>query len=671
MSAPEVGISPAQFDAMPRAEKLALLAQLEAEDTEASLPSISSETQDYTRRTAQAQNMGGGRIVPPNSPALGESSFLEEELIPMLGETIVPLMTEKATAKTIAKAIPNPFAKGLTEVAISGAAAYAGRFAGEELNEEMQDFIGSKYAPEINQLGNVDTMDEAARSASFDMAMNGAFKLGRGALRKFGVTPDAALSRWDALLDKHGGSMTLGQIADEGVKGNLLRGIEEVLRGGAGTKGVFRVADEKNVTAVAGIIAERSNELTQEALGKLILDNLQGGKELQSHLAGELFLFLDELPTSVPKVQASQPAVGNWTGANAVTTPVERMLPPVDVTSTRINAGMIGKKLESQGGFTDIEGRLSSLAKGDGHLTFKDTHDLLSRVKRAQREGVFADVGIAEVEVGGLISHLQKSFDAAGEKIILAGDETATNLYQQARKYTQEGHDVFSTDYLKALVNNDPSRVGATLAGATPTEIRQLRRMVDTADDKMLEASGSSMGSSWKDIQEGYVSQLFPMQFANDPAMFLDSISGAPAFRLLGSSPADRQFQEAAKEIMGEAQLAQMQQGLVVLRDTLLETPSLGSLTAQQTATMTGGVREPLSWTARVLGTVLTPFGAAKLFTDPALIRTLIKWKAAKPGSSANKRAALKLLGGLDDIAQDSDVRGVLGLGPAEEEAAE
>ncbi len=620
-------------------------------------------------QAAEAQNLGGGRLDVAGGPALGESSFLEEELIPLMGETVAPLLAEGAAAKVLPKLIPHGGLRAAAEIGLGGLAAFTGRIAGEELNEEIQDFTGSKFAPEINEFVSDDTLEQGVESAAFDMVMNSAFKGGVVALRSMGVTPAAAMKQWNELLQENGGHMTLGQIADESVKGNLVRGVEEVLRGAAGTKGAFKLSNEKNYSAVAKIVAERSNNLTQEALGRLVVDTLRGGTELQGKIAGDMFGFLDEVVTTIPQqtTKVLPPRSGIETVGRTVAA-VENV-PPVDVSEARFFANEIAKKLKAQGGFTDVEGRLSSLATGQHNLTFKDTHELMSRLKRAQRDDVFASAGIANSELHTLIGQLDSAFDAAGKKVTTEGGEDVAQLYKSARDFTREGHKIFSTDFLTQLAKTDPSRVGAALTGkSTPTEIRELKRMVERADAMALEAGGEAGPGTWRQVQEGYVAQMFPTQFADDAALFGDALGNAPAFKLLGGGAPNKRFQEATEAMLGKDQTEQMQKGLVVLRDTIMENPEVGTLTSRQTSAVATPGGDKVGMGARIIGTLLAPLGASRLFTDPKLIDMLIRWKSLKVGSTAAKRAGVKLLTAIDDIAQDDTVREAVGLQPVEEE---
>jgi hypothetical protein len=476
--------------------------------------------------------------------------------------------------------------------------------------------------------------------AAYDLIGGLIFRGGASAIRKLAGSPTAegALEA-QGIMQKYGSSLALDQIVDKAI----LDEVSGALRGGLLSGGPFdklNASQDKAVVqfyddfieAYAGAAREK---LTPEGAGRMVLTSLRGGEQVFDAAVADMFSLLDRqvvLRSSRPTEVFEQTAPAQ---AGVRDKPAGRMVPaqsferPVDVSSIRQRAKNVVDELKQIGNVDPTaEGTnlLNNVASGAGRLTFSQTHTLISDLKRLQRSGRMQGLP-AEQKIGGIISELQNSFDAAGRGL----PTDLAREYAKMRSFTRFGKQRFESEFVAKMMENealDAKAISDMAVNAEPGDLVRLRQTLRLAD----RFRGVEAGSSWKTVQGAMLDRVLPRN--------VEEIGKAPIFKL----KTDRELQGQLAKMFSKDEIATINRNVDLMNTVVLNRPGTGALSGRQAgaavrglyaiglgATGLGAYQEGgASGAATSIGAyLLVPGVLSKAIASPRLTRALAAWDNA------------------------------------------
>ena len=497
--------------------------------------------------------------------------------------------------------------------------------------------------------------------AMWDVAGNSLVKGGSKLFSLIKFKPKEGSKELQEILEKEGSTLALDQMVDNGVVSVL----GELLRGSKLSAGPFdRLASDQADIVVKyydDIIADMAGasraSLENAGMARLVRHALKDGKRLHGEASGVMFDELDKAVQFVAKQKGAKSTAEKipegfedvLTGADLIAIragqpagKVAKFKRPVSLGDVRKDMQTIVKEMKTRG-TVDPTGQgvklLSDVGSGAKELSFRDTHELLSELKRLQRDKTFS--GPIKVRLPQIIGQVQKSFDDAAAKY----PGNIEKAYKRARTFSKMGANRFNNKFVKSIVEaENPSEIGRMVAQSAPEEIIRLKKALSLSKARQ----GADGVELWPKVQGGVLEVLLPqnIQQLNRSAISQRNV--------------DRELKSRLIATLGSEGYKKLDKGLVLVEEILEKQATRGNfnnrLAGVLLASGAGGTAYATtdSLPGAVTSFILAPKLLARAMTDPKYIAALTNVnKTSQSKKGAYSVALAKLLAIQDDISRE------------------
>tara|TARA_R110002153_G_C13294757_1_gene495164 strand:- start:42 stop:2045 length:2004 start_codon:yes stop_codon:yes gene_type:complete len=497
--------------------------------------------------------------------------------------------------------------------------------------------------------------------AMWDVAGNSLVKGGSKLFSLIKFKPKEGSKELQEILEKEGSTLALDQMVDNGVVSFL----GELLRGSKLSAGPFdRLASDQADIVVKyydDIIADMAGasraSLENAGMARLVRHALKDGKRLHGEASGVMFDELDKAVQFVAKQKGAKSTAEKipegfedvLTGADLIAIragqpagKVAKFKRPVSLGDVRKDMQTIVKEMKTRG-TVDPTGQgvklLSDVGSGAKELSFRDTHELLSELKRLQRDKTFS--GPIKVRLPEIIGQVQKSFDDAAAKY----PGNIEKAYKRARTFSKMGANRFNNKFVKSIVEaENPSEIGRMAAQAAPEEIIRLKKALSLSKTRQ----GADGVDLWPKVQGGVLEVLLPqnIQQLNKSAISQRNVDRALKSRLVAT--------------LGSEGYKKLDKGLVLVEEILEKQATRGNfnnrLAGVLLASGAGGTAYATtdSLPGAITSFILAPKLLARALTHPKYITALTNVnKTPQVNKKAYGVALMKLLAIQDDISRE------------------
>ena len=497
--------------------------------------------------------------------------------------------------------------------------------------------------------------------AMWDVAGNSLVKGGSKLFSLIKFKPKEGSKELQEILEKEGSTLALDQMVDNGVVSFL----GELLRGSKLSAGPFdRLASDQADIVVKyydDIIADMAGasraSLENAGMARLVRHALKDGKRLHGEASGVMFDELDKAVQFVAKQKGAKSTAEKipegfedvLTGADLIAIragqpagKVAKFKRPVSLGDVRKDMQTIVKEMKTRG-TVDPTGQgvklLSDVGSGAKELSFRDTHELLSELKRLQRDKTFS--GPIKVRLPEIIGQVQKSFDDAAAKY----PGNIEKAYKRARTFSKMGANRFNNKFVKSIVEaENPSEIGRMVAQSAPEEIIRLKKALSLSKTRQ----GADGVELWPKVQGGVLEVLLPqnIQQLNRSAISQRNV--------------DRELKSRLVATLGPEGYKKLDKGLVLVEEILEKQATRGNfnnrLAGVLLASGAGGTAYATtdSLPGAVTSFILAPKLLARAMTHPKYIAALTNVnKTSQSKKGAYSVALAKLLAIQDDISRE------------------
>lgn len=543
---------------------------------------------------------------------------------------------------------------GLTQSALKAA---AGGVVGYEGERQVRNAANDA---ELNA-SLTDALRAGGEEAMWDVAGNSLVKGGSKLFSLIKFKPKEGSEELQKILEKEGSTLALDQMVDNGVVSFL----GELLRGSRLSAGPFdRLASDQADIVVKyydDIIADMAGasraSLENAGMARLIRHALQDGKKLHGEAAGVMFDELDKAVQFVAKERSAKAVPTDeipegfedvLSGADLIAIragqPVEKIAKfkrPVSLGDVRKDMQTLVKEMKTRG-TVDPTGQgvklLSDVGAGAKELSFRDTHELLSELKRLQRDKTFS--GPIKVRLPEIIGQVQKSFDDAAAKY----PGNIDKAYKRARTFSKMGANRFNNKFVQSVIEaENPSQVGRMVAQATPEEIIRLKKALSLSKTRQ----GEGAVELWPKVQGGVLEVLLPqnIQQLNKSAISRRNV--------------DRELKSRLVATLGNEGYKRLDKGLNLVEEILEKQATRGNFNNRLAGVLLAGGAGGAAFASdslpqTVTAFILAPKLLARAMTNPNYIKALTNIsKTPQANRKAYGVALAKLVAIQDDISRE------------------
>ena len=543
---------------------------------------------------------------------------------------------------------------GLTQSALKAA---AGGVVGYEGERRVRNAANDA---ELNA-SLTDALRAGGEEAMWDVAGNSLVKGGSKLFSLIKFKPKEGSEELQKILEKEGSTLALDQMVDNGVVSFL----GELLRGSKLSAGPFdRLASDQADIVVKyydDIIADMAGasraSLENAGMARLVRHALKDGKKLHGEAAGVMFDELDKAVQFVAKQKGAKSTAEKipegfedvLTGADLIAIragqpagKVAKFKRPVSLGDVRKDMQTIVKEMKTRG-TVDPTGQgvklLSDVGAGAKELSFRDTHELLSELKRLQRDKTFS--GPIKVRLPEIIGQVQKSFDDAAAKY----PGNIEKAYKRARTFSKMGANRFNNKFVQSVIEaENPSEVGRMVAQAAPEEIIRLKKALSLSKTRQ----GEGAVELWPKVQGGVLEVLLPqnIQQLNKSAISRRNI--------------DRELKSRLVATLGNEGYKRLDKGLNLVEEILEKQATRGNFNNRLAGVLLAGGAGSAAYSTTdslpgaVTSFILAPKLLARAMTHPEYITALTNVnKTSQSKKGAYGVALAKLIAIQDDISRE------------------
>jgi len=543
---------------------------------------------------------------------------------------------------------------GLTQSALKAA---TGGIVGYETERQVRNAANDA---ELNA-SLADALRAGGEEAMWDVAGNSLVKGGSQLFSLIKFKPKDGSEELQKILEKEGSTLALDQMVDNGVVSFL----GELLRGSRLSAGPFdRLAsDQADIVfkyyddIIADMAGASRASLENAGMARLVRHALKDGKRLHGEAAGIMFDELDKAvqfvakertAKAVPAEQIPEGFEDVLTGADLIAIragqssgKVAKFKRPVSLVDVRKEMQQLVKEMKIRG-TVDPTGQgvklISDVGAGAKQLSFRDTHELLSELKRLQRDKTFS--GPIKIRLPEIIGKVQKSFDDAASQY----GGNIEKAYKRARTFSKMGANRFNNKFVKSIVDaENPSEIGRMVAQAAPEEIIRLKKALSLSKTRQ----GADGVDLWPKVQGGVLEVLLPqnIQQLNKSAISQRNV--------------DRELKSRLIATLGSEGYKKLDKSLVLVEEILEKQATRGNfnnrLAGVLLASGAGGAAiatDNLPQT--VTAFILAPKLLARAMTNPKWITALTNVnKTSQSKKGAYAVALAKLIAIQDDISRE------------------
>ena len=500
--------------------------------------------------------------------------------------------------------------------------------------------------------------------AMWDVAGNSLIKGGSKLWSAMKFRPKEGAKELQEMVGKEGSTLALDQVVDNGV----INFIGELLRGSKLTAGPFeRLASEQSEVVVKYYddviedVAQASRASLEEGgVGRLVRHAIKDGKRLHGEAAGVMFDELDKAVQLIAKeadariIRPTSPIPEGFEDvfsgpeliairAGQVPEKVIKFKPPVSVEVLRKDMVDLAAEIANRG-TVDPTGQglalINGLSKGSKNLSFRDAHELMSELKRLQRDKTFT--GPSKTRIPKMIETLQDSFDTAAAGL----PSDLSKAYKRARTFSKMGANRFNATFVQSIVKTEsPSTIGKMIAQASPEDIIRLKKVLSLAKTRQ----GKGAVDLWPKVQAGILEVMLPQN--------MDQLAKTSA---MGARNTNREVRSVLKAALGEEGYKKLDKGFTLVEQLLKTQTTKGNFANRQAgmllaggAALGGGVATD-TVPASVLAFLVIPKVMARAMTSKGFIEALTAVaKAPKKEGRGYLLALTKLSTIMDDVSQE------------------
>lgn len=543
---------------------------------------------------------------------------------------------------------------GLTQSALKAA---TGGIVGYETERQIRNATNDA---ELNA-SLADALRAGGEEAMWDVAGNSLVKSGSQLFSLIKFKPKEGSEELQKILEKEGSTLALDQMVDNGVVSFL----GELLRGSRLSAGPFdRLASDQADIVVKyydDIIADMAGasraSLENAGMARLVRHALKDGKRLHGEAAGIMFDELDKAvqfvakertAKAVPTEQIPEGFEDVLTGADLIAIragqpsgKVAKFKRPVSLVDVRKEMQQLVKEMKIRG-TVDPTGQgvklISDVGAGAKQLSFRDTHELLSELKRLQRDKTFS--GPIKVRLPEIIGQVQKSFDDAASQY----GGNIEKAYKRARTFSKMGANRFNNKFVKSIVDaENPSEIGRMVAQSAPEEIIRLKKALSLSKTRQ----GADGVDLWPKVQGGVLEVLLPqnIQQLNKSAISQRNV--------------DRELKSRLIATLGSEGYKKLDKSLVLVEEILEKQATRGNFNNRLAGVL---LASGAGWAAIATDTlpqtvtafILAPKLLARAMTNPKWITSLTNVnKTSQSKKGAYAVALAKLIAIQDDISRE------------------
>jgi len=595
----------------------------------------------------------GQTVVGAVLPMLGDTQTGQR-----IGEGVFTGITAAATKSPQAAQTAGKVGKVLGGLTQSALKAAVGGTVGYEGERQVRNTINDS---EFNA-SLTNALRAGGEEAMWDVAGNSLIKGGSKLWSAVKFRPKEGAKELQEMVSKEGSTLALDQVVDNGV----ISFIGELLRGSKLSAGPFeRLASDQGevvlkyyddiISDVAG--ASRAS-LEEGGVGRLLRHSIKEGKRLHGEASGVMFSELDKAVQFVAKESDSRLVKTEsipkgfedvFTGSELIAMnagkrveKVTTFKPPVSVAAIRKDMADLIAVIKNRG-TVDPTGQGLSLIQGIGsgakNLSFRDTHELMSELKRLQRDKTFT--GPSKTRIPFMIESLQKSFDDAASAL----PNDLNKAYKRARTFSKMGAKRFNNKFVESIVKAEsPSTIGKIIAQAPPEDIIRLKKALSLSKTRQ----GKNAVDLWPKVQAGVLETMLPQN--------MDQLGKTSA---MGARNTNREVRSVLTATLGKEGYAKLDRGLTLV-EKLIETSSKrGNFANRQAGLLLGGAAVGTGAATdtipqSVLAFILIPKALARAMTSKGFIEALTTVsKAPKKEGKGYFLALTKLSTIMDDVNQE------------------
>tara|TARA_B110000046_G_scaffold159847_1_gene172571 strand:- start:44 stop:2059 length:2016 start_codon:yes stop_codon:yes gene_type:complete len=596
----------------------------------------------------------GQTVVGAVLPMLGDTQTGQR-----IGEGVFTGITAAATKSPQAAQTAGKVGKVLGGLTQSALKAAVGGTVGYEGERQVRNTINDS---EFNA-SLTNALRAGGEEAMWDVAGNSLIKGTSKLWSAVKFRPKEGAKELQEMVSKEGSTLALDQVVDNGV----ISFIGELLRGSKLSAGPFeRLASDQGevvlkyyddiISDVAG--ASRAS-LEEGGVGRLLRHSIKEGKRLHGEASGVMFSELDKAVQFVAKESDSRLVKTEsipkgfedvFTGSELIAMnagkrveKVTTFKPPVSVAAIRKDMADLIAVIKNRG-TVDPTGQGLSLIQGIGsgakNLSFRDTHELMSELKRLQRDKTFT--GPSKTRIPFMIESLQKSFDDAASAL----PNDLNKAYKRARTFSKMGAKRFNNKFVESIVKAEsPSTIGKIIAQAPPEDIIRLKKALSLSKTRQ----GKNAVDLWPKVQAGVLETMLPQN--------MDQLGKTSA---MGARNTNREVRSVLTATLGKEGYAKLDRGLTLV-EKLIETSSKrGNFANRQAGLLLGGAAAVGTGAATdtipqsVLAFILIPKALARAMTSKGFIEALTTVsKAPKKEGKGYFLALTKLSTIMDDVNQE------------------
>ena len=604
----------------------------------------------YTESKVTEQGSAAMSANPFMDPGLITNNAYEEATEPDLsldgfGSSLGGIGGGYKAANMAQKALAgsSPLIRGVGTIAAGASGAFLGGATGDLVESGAESYWDIDTAPNNVKDAFVQSIKEGGEEAVFDVLGNTVFQLGGAAFKTLRPQASELALKVKNLLDKGGSSPSLGQLTNN----FMYTGLEKLVRGAVIGGGRFTKLDLAQDSAVAKYTTEyienftkvSSDNLTEKALGKVVLDVVKKGREAHSSAASGMYANLDELIPNqiIPTSTQAAPGFSQAMGAPKQVVKGFKEIGSVDMRAVKQEAINKLNKLKKSGniGLTAEGGELlQKIVDLDDFIGFEAAHNARSDMLFRQRKLNTTQGGDPiSKNLSDMIGGVDKSMDAAGKRLNPEG----LKAYRQAAKFYKFGKTNFNNKIINSILKKEDvaSKIApAIFRKGNYEEVVALRRAVKVASklDKSI-----VFDKVWGQMQGSYLKSLLPLG--------TDNVLSAP----IRSLHKDKSLIKTLKGAFTKEQ----REGIVNMSRTIDEilskrSASGGLINLRQMGAFVQGAgafsaaSEGFSY-GEVTALIGLPILFAQIATRPALVKKYIRWAKAKPGTALKINAVTKL----------------------------
>lgn len=429
---------------------------------------------DYSTEGYEVQEPGND---PTKRPAWEQ---FKRDIPALVGGIAAPLLTSKIPGfQQMGQA-----AQRATQVGAAG----VGGAIGETIQATKEYVTGDENAPETIADATVRARDAGVEQAVFEGIGQLAIKTGGYVVNA--VKPkvsELSKSLYSKFADD-GGELTAAQVSDSW----WIKQLDSLTRGSITASGVYKGADVANIetfkvmekSLIKNIAEKASTDLSDDALGKMFVTQVNGGRAAHSAAASQMYKNIDDL---------LETAGGSKIGTAYLKQISEDTLKQLE------RVGNVGS------GEVDMQ-LLKQLKSLPDDMSFQDASFLRSSLLAMQRDldGVIGS-GRADRVIGQAVTSINTSMEKAAT---IAGDDVL-KAYNNTNRFWRKGKQTFDNKFIANLINankKNPERIGETVfRDGNVTEIYKVRKALKTASklDKSINPQ-----EVWHGMQAGYLQSL-------------------------------------------------------------------------------------------------------------------------------------------------------------------